>query len=72
MISLIENKIVIASHNDGKIREISDLFKHRKIQILTSKDFNLKEPVENGKTFIQNSLIKAKFYSHTAHQDCQN
>ena len=63
MISLIENKIVIASHNDGKIREISDLFKNKKIQILTSKDFNLKEPVENGKTFEENALIKSNYTS---------
>ena len=61
MISLIENKIVIASHNNGKIKEISDLFKHKKIQILTSKDFNLKEPVENGKSFEENAFIKSNY-----------
>ncbi len=63
MISLLDNKLVIASHNDGKIKEISNLFKDKKINILTSKDFNLKEPVENGKTFEENALIKSKYTS---------
>jgi len=41
--SLIDNKLVIASHNDGKIQEIRDLFKSEKISILTSNDFLLKD-----------------------------
>ena len=61
--SLIDNKLVIASHNDGKIQEIRDLFKSEKISILTSNDFLLKEPVENGKTFEENALIKSKYTS---------
>jgi len=63
MISLIDNKLVVASHNDGKIKEITNLFKPKKVQVLTSKDFLLKEPVENGKTFEENALIKSKYTS---------
>ena len=63
MISLIDNKLVIASHNDGKVNEIRNLFKSEKIKVLTSKDFFLKEPEENGKSFEENALIKSKYTS---------
>ena len=50
--------LLVGSNNQGKIGEIRDLLP-KKVQILTPKDFNLKSPKESGKTFRQNSLIKA-------------
>lgn len=62
----IPNKILIASNNLGKIREISELISHLKIKALAPKDIEslqgFIEPEESGKTFAENSLIKAKFY----------
>ena len=58
---IIKNKIVIASHNEGKIIEIKEIFDDFKYQVYSSKDFNLQEPKENGSTFEENALIKAKF-----------
>jgi XTP/dITP diphosphohydrolase len=62
----IPNKILIASNNQGKIREISELISHLEISALAPKDCsalqNLQEPAEDGQTFAENSLIKAKFY----------
>ena len=55
-------KLLIGSNNQGKIKEIRDLLPNY-IQILAPSDYNLRSPKENGKTFEQNSLIKAKFFS---------
>ena len=55
------SKILIGSNNKGKIKEICDLLP-KKIKVLGTKDYNLKSPKENGKTFEENSLIKAKYY----------
>ena len=44
-------KIVIASHNKGKIKEIRELLEPLDIDILSSADFNLQEPVEDGYSF---------------------
>ena len=57
------NKLVIASHNEGKIREIRDLLKPLKIDVLSTKDFTMIEPDENGASFEENALIKSNFVS---------
>ena len=57
------NKLVIASHNEGKIREIRDLLKPLKIDVLSAKDFKIIEPDENGVSFEENALIKSNFVS---------
>ena len=54
--------LLIGSNNQGKIKEIRDLLP-KKIKIYSTNDFkNLKSPIENGKTFSENSLIKARYY----------
>ena len=58
-----QKKIVIASHNEGKIREIRDLLKPLNIDILSADNFNLKEPVEDGLSFEENALIKSSYVS---------
>ena len=56
------SRLLIASGNAGKILEISALLKPLGIKSISASQFNLPEPEENGKTFAENSLIKAKFY----------
>ena len=51
------NKLVIASHNQGKVREFKDLFKDMSISVLSASEFNLKEPVESGKSFKENAVF---------------
>ena len=46
----------------GKLREIKSLLP-KKIKIQSTFKYNLKSPVENGKTFKENSLIKSKYFS---------
>lgn len=58
--SQIVKKIVIASHNAGKVREINDLFKKTNVQTISLKTFNINEPREAGSTFIENSILKSR------------
>ena len=62
-------EIIIGSNNEGKIKEIRDLLP-QKIKIYSPKDFKLKSPKENGKTFAKNSLIKARFFSKKTGKSC--
>lgn len=53
-------KLVIASHNAGKIREIGDLLAPFGAQVASAGELGLPEPVEDGLTFIANAEIKAR------------
>ena len=56
------NKLLIGTNNKGKFREIRELLPD-KIKTFSTSDFNLKSPRENGKTFLENSLIKSRYFS---------
>ena len=56
-------KILIATNNKGKVTEIADLLTPFGIETISAIDYNLEEPEENGKSFEENSIIKAKYYS---------
>ena len=56
------NKLLIGTNNIGKLREIRSLLP-KNIEIHSTSEFNLKSPIENGKTFKENSLIKSKYFS---------
>jgi len=62
-------EIIIGSNNVGKIKEIRDLLP-KTYKVFSPKDFNLKSPKENGKSFLQNSLIKAEYYSKKSGKIC--
>ncbi len=55
-------KLLIGTNNRGKLKEIRELLP-KYIKTLSTSEFNLKSPIENGKTFKQNSLIKSKYFS---------
>ena len=57
---LAPGKLVIASHNAGKVREIRALLKPYGIEPVSAKDLDLPEPVENGTTFVANAELKAR------------
>lgn len=59
MREFIDKKLVIASNNSGKIKELKEILKIFKVQVLSNKDFNIVEPIENGDTFKQNAYIKS-------------
>lgn len=60
-------KLLIATHNQAKLKEIRFALKSltkQDIELISLKDLKIKrEPKEDGKTFAENSLLKAKFYS---------
>ena len=56
-----ERKIVLASHNKGKLKEISELFNPFKIQTLPISHFSDNEPKETKDTFTGNARIKAHY-----------
>ena len=54
-------KVIVATKNQGKIREIKSIFNFDNWEILTMKEEGLDpEIVEDGKTFEENSLIKVR------------
>jgi len=55
-------KILVGTNNTGKLKEISDLLP-KNLEIYSTFDFKIKSPAENGKTFEENSLIKARYFS---------
>ena len=61
--------LVIGSNNKGKVREIKQLLP-KNIKISSIIDYKLKSPKETGKTFLQNSYLKSKFFSKKTGQIC--
>jgi len=57
------SKIVFASGNPGKIREVADIFADLHIAIVPQKEFAIESPEETATTFIDNALLKARYAS---------
>ena len=53
-------RIVIASHNEGKVREIAELFAPFGITCVSAATLGLAEPEETGETFVDNAKLKAR------------
>ena len=53
-------RLVIASHNQGKVREIRDLLAPFGIEPVSAGELGLPEPEETGTTFAENALLKAR------------
>ena len=56
-----KDKIIIASHNKGKVEEINLLLKPLKLEAIAISNYSKIEPLENGLTFEENALIKAYY-----------
>lgn len=52
--------LVIATHNEGKVRELAELFAPLGIATLSAGALGLKEPEETGDSFAENAKIKAE------------
>jgi XTP/dITP diphosphohydrolase len=52
--------LLIASHNQGKVREIADLLSPFGILVRGAAELGLTEPEETGHTFAENALLKAR------------
>ena len=62
----LKDRLVIASHNQGKVVEIADLLRPLSIDIVGARELGLDEPVETGQTFIENAILKAKLAAKAA------
>ncbi len=61
--------LIVGTNNPGKLREIKDLLPNN-LKTYSPKGLKIKSPRENGRTFIDNSLIKAKFFSKKTNMIC--
>lgn len=52
-------KLVLASHNAGKLREFAELLAPHGMELVSAGELGLPEPAETGTTFIGNARIKA-------------
>lgn len=57
--TLKDQKLIIASHNKGKVREISDLLAPFGLDVISAGELDLPEPEETGLTYIENAELKA-------------
>jgi len=64
--SSIKNKIVFASSNAGKVREVDQLLEGLNVEVVPLSEFNVPEIEETGLTFLENSIIKARNAAHHA------
>lgn len=54
------DKIVLASGNAGKLREIQAVLDKQRYQLLPQSDFKVSDVPETGTTFVENAIIKAR------------
>ncbi len=63
-------RLVIASHNQGKVVEIRELLTDFALQIISAADLNLPEPEETGTSFIENAELKARLAAEESGLAC--
>lgn len=56
---LDRDRLVLATHNPGKLREFEAFFAPRRITLVSSGALGLPEPEETGRTFVDNARLKA-------------
>lgn len=54
-------KIVLASGNQGKLREINEMLSGSTLKVLPQSEFDLETPEETGLTFVENAILKARY-----------
>jgi XTP/dITP diphosphohydrolase len=54
------DRLVIATHNEGKVRELGELFAPLGIECVSAKSLGLPEPEETGASFAANAVLKAE------------
>jgi XTP/dITP diphosphohydrolase len=55
----ITGRLVIATHNKGKLREMAELLAPHGVEAISAAELNLPEPEETGTTFRDNAILKA-------------
>ena len=63
------NRLIIGTNNQGKVREIRKLLP-KKLKLNTPKRLKINSPRETGSSFLENSFIKAKYFSKKTGKIC--
>ena len=58
--------IVLASNNQGKVREIGQILAGLQLEVVPQSTFNIEDADETGLTFVENAIIKARHASAEA------
>jgi len=53
-------RIVLASNNKGKVREIAQLLADKNLQVVPQSEFNIPDADETGLSFVENAILKAR------------
>lgn len=53
-------KVVLASGNQGKVKELANMLQDLNIKVVPQNNFNVSEVAETGTTFVENAIIKAR------------
>lgn len=56
-----KQKIVLATGNKGKVKEMADVLAEFGFEVVAQSEFGLESPEETGLTFVENALIKARY-----------
>ena len=56
-----KTKIVLATGNAGKVREMADVLAEFGFEVVAQSEFGIESPEETGLTFVENALIKARY-----------
>jgi XTP/dITP diphosphohydrolase len=56
-------QIVLASNNQGKVREIGQMLAELELEVVPQSTFNIEDAEETGLTFVENAIIKARHAS---------
>lgn len=56
----MKQKIVLATGNQGKVREMSDVLAEFGFEVIAQTDLGIESPEETGLTFVENALLKAR------------
>jgi len=54
----LSGRLVAATHNSGKLREIRELMKPYGVDVVSAAELNLAEPEETGSTFRDNAALR--------------
>lgn len=57
---MVNSRLVVATGNPGKVREIKALLDGVKVELVTQKELGVDDAIEDGLSFAENSLIKAR------------
>lgn len=58
-----KTKIVLATSNAGKVREMADVLSEFGFDVVAQSEFGIESPEETGLTFVENALLKARYAS---------